>query len=55
MSQKLKINHLTLADKVHVIQLVEKGNQKNQDTVKEFNIQPNMLSTFLDYESNNRA
>jgi len=35
MSQKRKLNYLTIADKVHVIQLVEKGNRKKH------------LSTFL--------
>jgi len=47
MSQKRKLNHLTIPDKVRVIQLVEKGNRKKQDIAKEFNIPPNTLSTFL--------
>lgn len=47
MFQKQKLNHLTIADKVHVIQLMEKGNQKKQDIAKEIYIPPNTLSTFL--------
>ena len=47
MSQKWKLNHLTIAEKVHMIQLVGKGNRKKQNIAKEFNILPNTLSTFL--------
>jgi len=44
---KILLNHLTIGDKVHVKQLVQKSNPKKQDTAKEFNIPPNTLSTFL--------
>lgn len=40
------LNHLTIADKVHVIQLVE-GNRKKQDIAKEFNIPPYTMSIFF--------
>jgi len=43
MSQKGKFNHLTIAAKVHMIQLVEKSNRKKQDIAKEFNINPNTI------------
>lgn len=47
MSQKRILNHLVIADKVRVIQLVEKSDRKKRDNAKEYNIPPNTLSKIL--------